>query len=65
MRSYMYAYGYKNLEAAHGLLASLDLPKNPCGDCGLCSVRCAKAFDIKNRVQDISRLKDVPADFMA
>ena len=47
------------------LLTILDLPKKSCGDCGLCSVRCAKAFDIKDRVQDISRLKDVPADFMA
>lgn len=65
MRSYMYAYGYKNLDAAHDLIGSLDLPKDPCGSCRACSVQCVKAFDIKNRVQDIYRLREVPADFVA
>ncbi len=65
MRGYMYAYGYKNLEKAHTLIASLELPDNPCGDCSVCSVRCAKAFDVKDRVTDISRMKSIPSDFFA
>ncbi len=63
MRSYMYAYGYKNLEAAHELVTSFDLLDNPCGDCSDCAVSCAKEFNVKERITDISRLKNLPADF--
>ncbi len=63
MRSYMYAYGYGNLEKAHTLLSSLDLDDDPCGPCSSCSVTCSKRFDVKGRVQDIIRLKNLPADF--
>ncbi|NOR15996.1 MAG: oxidoreductase [Candidatus Aminicenantes bacterium] len=65
MRGYMYAFGYKNLEKAHTLVASLDLPEDPCGKCSVCSVRCAKAFDVKDRVTNISRMRNIPADFFA
>jgi len=65
MRSYMYAYGYGNLEKAHTLLSSLALEDNPCGSCSSCSVTCSKRFDVKARVQDIVRLKSLPADFLA
>jgi predicted aldo/keto reductase-like oxidoreductase len=65
MRSYMYAYGYRNLSEAHALLLSLDLPKAPCQTCSTCSVRCAKGFDVADRVKDIVRLRNVPAEFLA
>jgi predicted aldo/keto reductase-like oxidoreductase len=65
MRSYMYAYGYRNLHAAHELVASLDVPADPCGSCASCTARCAKGFDLRERVRDISRLRAVPADFFA
>lgn len=65
MRGYMYAYGYRNLEAAHETVASLKLPKDPCGDCSNCSVRCASAFDVRDRVSDIARLGRMPGDFFA
>lgn len=65
MRSYMYAYGYKNLQAAHELVTSLDLPETLCGDCGVCSALCAKGFDVSDRVRDIARLRTVPSDFFA
>ncbi|MGB7295014.1 MAG: aldo/keto reductase [Candidatus Aminicenantales bacterium] len=65
MRSYMYAYGYKNLGLARDLLEELDPPENPCRDCATCSVQCAKGFDVADRVRDIVRLKDVPAEFFA
>ena len=65
MRSYMYAYGYRNLQAAHELVTSLELPANPCGSCLSCSTRCAKGFDLPGRVRDIVRLRAVPGDFFA
>jgi len=65
MRSYMYAYGYRNLQAAHELVGSLDVAENPCGSCASCSAVCVKGFDIADRVKDISRLRAVPGDFFA
>ncbi len=63
MRSYMYAYGYGNLEKAHSLITSLNLGDDPCGACSSCKVTCAKRFDVMGRVGDITRLKSLPADF--
>jgi predicted aldo/keto reductase-like oxidoreductase len=65
MRSYMYAYGYRNLQAAHELVGSLDVPENPCGSCASCTAVCAKGFDIADRIKDIARLRTVPGDFFA
>jgi uncharacterized protein len=65
MRGYMYAYGYRNLEAARDTVASLGLDGNPCRDCSDCSVRCVSAFDVKDRVSDIARLGRLPGDFFA
>lgn len=65
MRGYMYAYGYRNLEAAHDTVAALKLSDDPCGDCANCSVRCASAFDVRDRVTDIARLGRMPGDFFA
>ncbi len=63
MRSYMYAYGYRNLEAAHELIGSLKFKENACSGCSSCAVSCAKRFDVKGRIQDITRLKNLSADF--
>jgi predicted aldo/keto reductase-like oxidoreductase len=65
MRSYMYAYGYRNIGLAHELVGSLDVPENPCGSCASCTAVCAKGFDVADRVRDISRLRTVPGDFFA
>lgn len=62
MRSYMYAYGYKNLHHAQQTLnisgASL------CDSCNTCNVKCSMGFDVKAKIADISRLKNVPEDFL-
>ena len=63
MRSYMYAYSYKNLGAAYDLLASLEVPQMPCADCSRCAVKCAMGFDVKERASDIARLQGAPASF--
>jgi predicted aldo/keto reductase-like oxidoreductase len=65
MRGYMYAYGYGNIRLARDLLEELDVPAAACQTCDTCTVRCAKGFDVADRIRDIVRLKDVPADFLA
>ncbi|MGA2407940.1 MAG: aldo/keto reductase [Bacteroidales bacterium] len=65
MRAYMYAYGYSNPAMAHSLLGQLGTNDNPCKDCSSCRVKCTKKFDIREKIADISRLVNVPADFLA
>lgn len=64
MRSYMYAYGYRNVEHARHTLDTVDVSGKPCEKCDVCSVICMAGFDIKDRIQDIVRLKDVPLEFI-
>lgn len=66
MRAYMYAYGYSNPSQAYSLLNELGYGSDPCKNCtGACSVKCSRSFDIQQKIADISRLADVPADFLA
>jgi len=65
MRAHMYLYGYRNLVAAQDLVLSLALPRDVCGDCVACPVACANGWNLKNRVRDVVRLRDVPASFVA
>ena len=64
MRSYMYAYGYKNPALAKETLQSVDLHNTPCTDYHSCTVTCSMGFDIRNKILDIVRLNDVPEDFL-
>jgi predicted aldo/keto reductase-like oxidoreductase len=65
MRSYMYAYGYRNLRNAKETLETAGLSGNPCGRCDVCTVDCTMNFDVKSKVEDIARLRDVPSDLIA
>lgn len=64
MRSYMYAYGYQNMAHAQNTLSYAMARDIPCNLCDTCSVECKMGFDIKRKVTDIARLKDVPMDFL-
>jgi uncharacterized protein len=64
MRAYMYAYGYANPAMAYDLLGELGTGSSPCSDCQSCQVRCSNKFDVKEKISDISRLVNVPADFI-
>ena len=64
MRAYMYAYGYGNMEKAYTTLVEYDVPVNPCSDCDLCSVQCSKNFPVAEKISKITRLRDVPQDFI-
>ena len=65
MRAYMYAYGYGNPLEAQTLLAGLGYGKDPCGDCTECSVECGKGFSVREKIADVSRLTEVPSEFLA
>jgi len=64
MRSYMYAYGYRNTVKAWHTLANAEFSGRPCEKCSICNVNCTAGFDIKSKMLDISRLKDVPKDLI-
>ncbi len=64
MRSYMYAYGYRNVGQARHTLDAVDVSGRSCEKCDVCCVTCASGFDIKDRIQDIVRLKNVPLEFI-
>jgi uncharacterized protein len=65
MRAYMYVYGYRNLSHSQDLLLSLNLPSPVCGDCTECPVKCSIGFNVSRKIQDVVRLRDVPAEFIA
>lgn len=64
MRSYMYAYGYKNLALARETFAAVELSKLPCTDCHTCKVKCTMGFNIREKILHIARIQDIPADFL-
>ncbi len=64
MRSYMYAYGYRDLAAAKEALSELDLSNLPCTSCRTCRVSCTMNFNIKERIEDIARMRYIPDDFL-
>jgi predicted aldo/keto reductase-like oxidoreductase len=64
MRAYMYAYGYGNMEKAYTTLEEYDVPVNPCSDCEICTVQCPQNFPVAEKISKITRLRDVPRDFI-
>ena len=64
MRAYMYNYGYREALKAKELLVDLDVPNNPCVDCDECTVSCVKDFAVAEKITDVTRLVDVPEDFI-
>ncbi len=65
MRSYMYVYGYRNTKLAKANLEDAGFDGSRCDDCSTCSVRCTAGFDIKEKIRDISRLREVPDEFLS
>lgn len=64
MRAYMYAYGYNNFEKAKSVLTSRNVSSDPCSDCLTCEVECIQGFPVAERIKDVSRLADVPKEFL-
>lgn len=63
MRSYMYAYGYRNMHHAQQTLDMVN-DKSVCKDCDSCNVTCAAGFDVRKKILDIERLRNVPVEFL-
>ena len=64
MRAYMYAYGYREMKKARDVLVDHQIEANPCQDCSVCTVRCVKGFNVPQKLADISRIVDMPDDFL-
>jgi uncharacterized protein len=64
MRAYMYAYGYSSLPMAYNLLGELGTGSSPCVNCDSCLIDCTRNFNIKEKISDVSRLVNVPSDFI-
>jgi predicted aldo/keto reductase-like oxidoreductase len=65
MRAYMYTYGYRQPEMAQSLLRSLEVQEDPCSDCGHCTAVCTKGFNVAEKIADVSRLVNVPEEFLS
>jgi predicted aldo/keto reductase-like oxidoreductase len=65
MRSYMYAYGYKNFRQAKQAIKLSGINGYPCKDCQTCQVNCAMQFDVKGKISAILRLQEVPDEFLS
>ncbi|OGP89584.1 MAG: hypothetical protein A2156_13830 [Deltaproteobacteria bacterium RBG_16_48_10] len=65
MRAYMYIYDYRNLSMAQDLVVSLGLPFEVCGDCSFCPVKCSIGFKVKEKIQDVVKIRGVPSEFVA
>ena len=63
MRCYMYTYGYRDLAAAVRNLDPIKKKAVACIECSNCTVTCAMGFNIKEKIQDIIRLRDFPKEF--
>lgn len=64
MRSYMYAYGYRNTGLAQETLSGVEVSSLPCSNCTSCGVRCTMGFDVRGKILDIMRIKDIPREFL-
>jgi uncharacterized protein len=66
MRAYMYVYDYRNLDMARDLVVSLGLPSRVCGEgCTLCPVKCSVGFNIREKIRDIVRIREIPPEYIA
>ncbi len=64
MRAYMYAYGYREVKKAKDELIAHGIQDDPCKDCTDCTVKCKKGFKVPRKIADITRVAQVPDDFL-
>jgi predicted aldo/keto reductase-like oxidoreductase len=53
MRSYMYAYGYKNIKQAWNTISHVEY-SGQCENCTSCAVKCTAGFDLKKKICDVA-----------
>jgi len=64
MRAYMYVHGYRNPSLGLELILSLHLPKRLCESCTFCPVQCSNGWKVAEKIRDVARRRDVPAEWM-
>lgn len=64
MRSYMYNYAYSYPAKARETVLALNLPDDPCVGCEECTVHCKAGFDVKAKITNIARIRNVPGEFL-
>ncbi|MDR2848574.1 MAG: aldo/keto reductase [Bacteroidales bacterium] len=64
MRAYMYNYGYKSPMLAKDTILALNLSDNPCKKCTSCHVKCINGFQVAEKISDITRLQNIPNEFL-
>lgn len=64
MRSFMYAYGYKDLSLARETMDSLNLREDACTNCTSCQVKCVQGFNVAEKIRKIDRVRHIPSDFL-
>lgn len=64
MRAFMYVYGYGNPGKAKETISEVAPTDPPCHRCTYCSVTCTMGFDVKARIMDVARVRDIPDDFL-
>ena len=64
MRAYMYSHAYRDQEKARYVLDHYLTESDPCSGCKSCTVKCTKGFRVDDRIAYVSRLKEVPEDFI-
>jgi predicted aldo/keto reductase-like oxidoreductase len=65
MRGYMYAYGYANAGMARELLSTMAVRSEPCSGCAVCTAECVKGFDVRSKIADVLRVRDLPEEFLS
>lgn len=65
MRAYMYTYGYMSPSMAKSLLEEIGINGDPCSTCETCTVSCTNNFKIREKIADVSRLVNIPGEFLA
>jgi predicted aldo/keto reductase-like oxidoreductase len=64
MRSYMYAYGYRNPLHAKAILQGVSDENIACKECKTCTVSCTMGFDVRAKMKEINRILQVPDEFL-
>ncbi len=64
MRSYMYNYAYAYPAKARDTVLALGLSDDPCAGCTQCTVACKAGFDVRTKVTNIARIRNVPTEFL-
>lgn len=65
MRSFMYAYGYKNLSNAKQTFNLSGIDSKACANCSTCKVDCPMGFNIKDKLASIKQITSIHDEFLA